>query len=153
MQPNNTKSLEQAFNEWFHGSNGGLAAGPDLAALDAGVAFKAGWDANADELQKTRQSVGVLQSTCDHLQEANTNTQSLIQYQNQEIDRLQKLSISLAQDKLIKEIEHQKMIVALTQIKQWDSLNPPDPNTDFPWLKALVDNALEPIVFTPSKTP
>lgn len=41
---------------------------------------------------------------------------------------------------LIGEIE--RLRAALQRISEWDSLNPPDPRSDFPWLKRLVDEAL-----------
>lgn len=39
--------------------------------------------------------------------------------------------------------EAAKLREALEVILKWDSLNPPAPGTDFPWLKTVVDEALE----------
>ena len=41
--------------------------------------------------------------------------------------------------------EAERLRAALTTIRQWDCLNPPDPNllADLPWLARLIDAALE----------
>jgi uncharacterized coiled-coil DUF342 family protein len=38
--------------------------------------------------------------------------------------------------------ECRRLRETLQRISEWDSLNPPAPNSDFPWLKQLVDTAL-----------
>lgn len=48
---------------------------------------------------------------------------------------------------LAAEVEWQQLVITrlrdtLRRIQEWDCLNPPDPKSDFPWLKRLVDEAL-----------
>lgn len=38
--------------------------------------------------------------------------------------------------------ENERLRSVLRTVQQWDSLNPPAPSTDFPWLRKLVDDAL-----------